>query len=370
MTHHPRLDPKEQEKHMDTDQVEADEAAAGANPELVSWCEQNDLTSMLSKFVKAGFDSLAVMEELDSNDLDYMQIMLPGTRKKVLRAIRMLKEAQQHLYQQQPPPMALQSPDVGVYGGDVKKFPGFVPHPEPVRTRRPYKKVRRPATCKICHHYRRGKHQCTAADKCTNWETCPTQYEAGHPEVKQQRSNEKKRKREEEKRSLKDEKEKKQEESKRHKAIRREILKVSPLPMGSDFDIWFNKRLEEVVAAEPSKYSLDTKSSGRAAATRLIFEEHTNRVHRHKVAKARADFLKKNHVLLCQLIALRESTGANISVENDDFDNYLKLLDPSGKLTATITDECNNSPSEGEGPSGPDHHSHPDHADYAHEIQM
>ena len=63
--------------------------------DIKEWAEDNNIQDYLDKFIEAGFDTLDVISEIEQNDLDYMQITLPGHRKKILLAISKLKASKQ-----------------------------------------------------------------------------------------------------------------------------------------------------------------------------------------------------------------------------------------------------------------------------------
>jgi len=58
--------------------------------DIVAWATEYGITSSLDTFATAEFDTFEVLEELDAADLDALQIVAPGLRKKILRAVREL----------------------------------------------------------------------------------------------------------------------------------------------------------------------------------------------------------------------------------------------------------------------------------------
>jgi hypothetical protein len=59
--------------------------------EVTMWLKQNGFEMYRDVFMKNGYDSLSVVAALDSNDLDIMEITLPGHRKGLLNAASKLK---------------------------------------------------------------------------------------------------------------------------------------------------------------------------------------------------------------------------------------------------------------------------------------
>ena len=54
------------------------------------WAAAHNISQFVSQFIDAGFDTIPVLSELDTDDLDWMKINKPGDRKKILRAVREL----------------------------------------------------------------------------------------------------------------------------------------------------------------------------------------------------------------------------------------------------------------------------------------
>lgn len=72
--------------------------------EIKDWATANGILEFLPKILEAGFDTLSVIAEIDKSDLDYMEITLPGHRKKILLAVTKLKESLNQSSQTQPTP--------------------------------------------------------------------------------------------------------------------------------------------------------------------------------------------------------------------------------------------------------------------------
>jgi hypothetical protein len=57
---------------------------------------------------------------------------------------------------------------------------------------RPQRHHQSPRHCTKCHQFRIKSHTCTAEQRCTSWEQCPTLYLPGHPEEKRRQLEAKK----------------------------------------------------------------------------------------------------------------------------------------------------------------------------------
>jgi len=58
---------------------------------------QNGLEKEAQALKENGFDTLQVFEELEEEDLDYIGIITVGSRKKILKAVKLLKGNQSTL---------------------------------------------------------------------------------------------------------------------------------------------------------------------------------------------------------------------------------------------------------------------------------
>lgn len=179
------------------------------------------------------------------------------------------------------------------------------------------KKTRGPRHCRKCHRFLQGKHECTEEERCTSWETCPTQYRAGHVDVKKRVDEVVKRRRSEEREKERVDKEKEREEEKHLKRCISEMLRVKPSP---DYETFFDTRLKELVESNPESYNYDKNSDGYLAATRIITDEWAQ-LHRRKQAEKRLkEELKKRKktMPLHEQVEFLSTALGQGSVQQDD----------------------------------------------------
>jgi hypothetical protein len=178
------------------------------------------------------------------------------------------------------------------------------------------KKSRRPRHCRRCHHFRQGNHNCGEKDACTSWLSCPTQYLAGHPEVKKREGQEaKKRKREAQEMEQAEAKRRKAEEKQLKRRVS-ELLKTEPCP---NFDAYFATELANLAKSEPQRYSMDKDTPQFLAASRLIKQEWSQ-LHMRKAAERRLKGSlrkRKKELSLSEQLEFLERGLASLDSEND-----------------------------------------------------
>lgn len=80
----------EEENHQQGGSRSATVVSASADA-VRSWCNEQGLAQFADKLIDSGYDSLAVIAELDKEDLIEIGVDLPGHRKKILLAASHLK---------------------------------------------------------------------------------------------------------------------------------------------------------------------------------------------------------------------------------------------------------------------------------------
>lgn len=59
--------------------------------EIVSWAKKYRIEAFLEKLQDAGFDTMEVLSQIEPEDLDWMEIIRPGDRKKIMIAVRSIE---------------------------------------------------------------------------------------------------------------------------------------------------------------------------------------------------------------------------------------------------------------------------------------
>ena len=152
---------------------------------------------------------------------------------------------------------------------------------------------------------------CSEEDRCTSFNSCPTQHEKGHPELKEAAKESKKRAREQKEEEKKKMKEK--ESAKKKKA--RTLLKVPEVPKTRE---WFDDAIRakiEFLTSEPQWMGQPAPSIAAEASRRVMADYRALEGKREAMKELRRELKKDPAKLKAWLDAHPEEPTVEIDIE-------------------------------------------------------